>query len=110
MNFLYLNTDQMGQGYPALGIRLLESFLNNLIESNIKIDFIGCVNGGVHLTTEGSQVISQLKKLEETGAKIASCGTCLDFFNKRDQLLIGEIGTMSQTIEIMSKADIVFRP
>lgn len=110
MTFLYLNSDQMGSGDRTLGKKLLKSFLSEMAKSDTAIDVIGLVNSAVTLTTEGSEVLESLKVLEEKGAKIASCGTCLDYYNVRDKLLIGEVGTMDMTVAIMAKADKVIRP
>ena len=110
MTLLYLNSDQMGQGDPALGKKLLKSFLNELAKSSIQIDVIGCVNSGIHLTTKGSEVLEALQALQDKGAKIATCGTCLDFHGKRAELMIGEIGSMDQTVGIMYEAEKVIRP
>jgi selenium metabolism protein YedF len=95
----------MGSGDPELGRKLLCSFLRYLAVSDTKIDMIGCVNSGINLTTEDSEVLDLLKVLESKGTRIASCGTCLDYYNKREQLKIGVVGTMSQTVDIMGKAD-----
>ena len=100
----------MGEGDPQLGRQLLITFLKKLAESNTKIDVVGCVNSGIYLTTEGSKVIDSLRKLETKGAKIATCGTCLEHFDLKDKLLIGEIGTIDGTVEIMSVADKIIRP
>lgn len=110
MTFLYLNSDKMGEGDPQLGRKLLTIFLNKLADSDTKIDVVGGVNSGVYLTTEGSKVIDSMRKLEAKGAKIATCGTCLEHFNLEDKLLIGEVGTMDGTVEIMSIADRIIRP
>jgi len=110
MVFLYLNSDKMGQGDPELGKQLMGAFLRELANSDEVIDVIGCVNSGINLTTEGSEAMASLRVLEEKGARIGTCGTCLDFHAKRDDLLIGEIGSMDQTVQIMSKADRVIRP
>ncbi len=110
MTFLYLCSDTMGQGNPDLGKNLLAVFLQKLADSDVQIDVIGCVNNGIALTTTGSPVLDSLKKLQERGARIATCGTCLDFHNKRDEVLIGEIGTMDGTVQIMAMADKVIRP
>jgi selenium metabolism protein YedF len=104
MVFLYLNSDQMGKGDEDLGRILLEKYLEKLANSDENIDLIGCVNSGINLTTKGSQVIDSLKRLEKKGTRIASCGTCLDHYNKRNELLIGEIGSMDQTVQIMAQA------
>ena len=110
MTFLYLNSDQMGSGDTVLGKKLLKSFLSEMAKSDTVIDVIGFVNSAVNLTTEGSEVIDSLKALEEKGAQIASCGTCLDHFNVREKLLIGQIGTMDMTVAIMANADKVICP
>ena len=100
----------MGEGDSQLGKQLLEIFLKKLAESNTTIDLVGCVNSGVYLTTEGSKVIESMHKLETKGAKIATCGTCLEHFGLKDKLLIGEVGTMDGTVEIISIADKIIRP
>lgn len=110
MTFLYLNSDQMGVGEPELGRKLLAIFLDKLAQFDVELDMIGCTNSGVFLTTEGSRVIESLKTLERKGAKIATCGTCLDHFNRRDKLLIGQVGTMDQTVQVMATADRIIRP
>ncbi|MBD3386451.1 sulfurtransferase-like selenium metabolism protein YedF [candidate division KSB1 bacterium] len=110
MTFLYLNSDQMGHGDVELGRKLLQSFLAELAKSNIKVDVIGCVNSGIRLTISNGKALESLQALEKKGAQIATCGTCLDYHDKRDDLLIGSIGTMEQTVQIMAQADKVIRP
>ncbi len=110
MNFLYLNSKTMGTGDDILGEQLLITFLKKLAESKHHIDVIGCVNGAIALTTQPGEALDALKILELKGAKIATCGTCLDFHDRRDQLLIGSVGTMEQTVEVMNLADRVIRP
>ncbi len=110
MTFLYLNSDQMGDGDPVLGKKLMKSFLDILAKSDKKIDVIGCVNSGINLTVEGSEVLDSLETLLKKGARLASCGTCLDYHNVREKLQIGEIGSMDMTVEIMATADKVIKP
>ena len=110
MTILYLNSNTMGSGEPELGKKLLKAFINKLAESEHKIDLIGCVNSGIELTTEGSDIIDSLKVLESKGAQIATCGTCLDYHGLRDDLLIGGVGNMEDTVNIMLNADKVIKP
>lgn len=110
MNFLYLNTDKMGEGDPELGRKLMLIFLEKLAESDVLVDVAGCVNNGVFLTTEGSKAITSLEKLAAKGTRIVTCGTCLDYHNLREKLLIGEVGSMDGTVAIMAMADRVIRP
>jgi len=110
MTFLYLNSDCMGHGDPDLGRKLMKSFLRELATSDIQVDLIGCVNSGINLTTKDSPVLESLQKLANRGAMIATCGTCLDFHGKREDVVIGTIGTMDQTIQVMAQADKIIKP
>lgn len=110
MNFLYLNSDTMGEGDPALGRKLLKSFLAELAKSDVTIDVVGCVNSGINLTTEGSEALESLRALEARGARIASCGTCLDHYGLRERVAIGEVGSMAGTVQLMATAARVIRP
>ncbi len=110
MTFLYLNSDMMGTGEPALGRKLLGMFLDELARSDVRVDLVGCVSDGIRMTTEGSPVLESLRALEARGARIASCGTCLDHLGVRDRLRIGEVGNMAMTVQVMAQADRVLRP
>lgn len=110
MTMLYLNSDQMGSGDPDLGKKLLRIFLEKLAASDVQVDLVGCVNSGIYLTSEGSEVLGSLQKLAERGARIATCGTCLDHLHLREKLQIGEVGTMDQTVQIMATVDRIIRP
>jgi hypothetical protein len=110
MTFLYLNSDQMGGGDPELGEKLLRIFLEKLAASDVKVDLIGCVNSAIFLTTSAGPALLSLQRLADKGARIATCGTCLDHHQLRDKLLIGEVGTMDQTVAVMDQADKIIRP
>jgi selenium metabolism protein YedF len=110
MTLLYLNSDQMGCGDEELGRKLMKIFLAELAASATPVDLVGCVNSGVRLTTMGSDVIAHFETLKARGARIATCGTCLEHLGLEDQLLIGEVGTMAQSIQAMAMADKVIRP
>lgn len=111
MTLLYLNSDTLGNGPDVeLSRKLLILFLEKLVISDVKIDLIGCVNSGVFLTTKEGMGLELLRKMEQKGSRIASCGTCLDHYNLRDSLKIGETGTMDMTVMVMNMADKVITP
>lgn len=110
MTFLYLCADTMGSGDPELGRKLLRKFLAELADSDARVDLVGCVNDGVRLTTSEGEALESLRKLEKRGARIASCGTCLDHLALRDALRIGEVGDMKGTVRVMASAERVIRP
>lgn len=111
MNFLYLNSDKMGEGDSELGRKLLLVFLEKLAASDATIDVVGCVNSAIFLTTTpDGPALESLRQLAAKGARIATCGTCLDHHNRRDLLQIGEVGGMDGTVQLMAAADRVIRP
>jgi hypothetical protein len=110
MTLLYLNSNMMGAGEPELGKKLLVLFLQKLADSNHKVDLVGCVNSGIFLTTEENPALPHLQKLLAKGARIATCGTCLDHYQRREKLLIGEAGSMDMTVELFATVDRIIRP
>ena len=94
----------------VLGRKLLVLFLEKLAASGTPVDMVGCVNAAVYLTTREGPALDSLKAIEKRGARIASCGTCLDHLGLRDRLKIGEVGNMEMTVKIMSTADRIIRP
>lgn len=110
MVLLYLNSDRMGSGDDTLGRKLLRLFLEKLAASEVVVDFVVCLNGGVFLTTQGSEVLASLKALEARGARIATCGTCLEYHGLKEKLAIGVVGGMPQTVELFATAERIIAP
>lgn len=87
-------SNTMGEGSEELGKILMNSFIYTVTEVTPYPSTLIFYNGGVHLTCEGSEALEDLKQLEEKGVKIIACGTCLDFFQTKDKLRVGEISNM----------------
>ena len=85
--------------------KLSKSFLEVLADSDRVPARIVFLNSGVFLTTEGSPVLGQLKKLAESGTEILSCGTCLDYYDRRNKLEVGHVGNMNDTVGGMTSFD-----
>ena len=102
---LLVSTDKLGLGDDKLGDMLMKSYVFALSEADLIPDDLLFVNGGVRLTLEDSPVLDSLKKLMERGTNILVCGTCLDFFNVKDKISIGEITNMYTIVELMNSAD-----
>ncbi len=96
--------DKLGEGSEDLGNILIKGYIYTLTESTPFPSTLLFLNGGVRLTVEGSPVLDDLKKLESEGVEILSCGTCLDFFNLKDKLAVGEITNMYTIVEKMKNA------
>lgn len=99
---IVVGTDLLGKGSEDLGKILIKSYFYALTETDDMPKALIFLNSGVKLTTEGSEVIENLKVLQEKGCEIISCGTCLDFYGLKDKLLIGEISNMYTIIEKMN--------
>lgn len=94
-----IRSQYAGQGDDALGRVLMKSFIYTLTESEKLPSAVIFYNGGVHLTTEGSEVIEDLRKLESAGVEILSCGTCLNFYGLESKLLVGSVTNMYEIVE-----------
>lgn len=103
-------TDKMGHGDDTLGGNLMKAFIFALTQQDILPDTVLFYNGGVHLTCEGSECLEDLQKLADAGVEILSCGNCLKFYDKEEQLKIGEVTNMYVIIEKQLQAGVVVRP
>lgn len=99
-----------GDDEPDLGEKLMKAFLNTLLESGRMPAEMIFMKSGIFLTTEGSPVIDILKKFEDEGSRIFSCGTCLDYYGRREKLLAGEPGNMKATVRSMLEYSKVLSP
>ncbi|MDF2880896.1 MAG: SirA family protein [Clostridiaceae bacterium] len=101
---IVISSSFLGNGDDKLGAILMKSYLYALSESdNLPKDLI-FINGGVKLTIEDSDCLDSIKKIHEKGVNILSCGTCLDFYNLKEKLAVGEITNMYSIVEKMDKA------
>lgn len=104
-DFVILITDnKLGNGDDKLGTMLMKSYLYALSESDKLPTDILFLNSGVKLVAEGSESIDSLKKLEERGVNIASCGICIDFYELKEKIQVGQITNMYAIVEKMNSA------
>ncbi len=96
-----VTSDRIG-GDPELGAVLMQSFLNTLVSAPARPARMIFLNTGVHLTIRGSPVLETLRELAGAGVEILSCGTCLAFLEKKDQLAVGAVTTMHDTVEVVA--------
>ena len=67
------------------------------------------MNSGVLLTVQGAETIEALSALADLGVDLASCGVCLDFYKKKEQLAVGRTTNMFSTAEQLLGAASVIR-
>ncbi len=101
---VYLITqDTLGHGSPELGAVLINAFMTTLLEVKPLPAAILMINSGVKLTVKGSPVLDQLTTLAGRGVTILSCGTCLDYYQCKAELAVGEVTNMYTVVETISR-------
>jgi selenium metabolism protein YedF len=99
-----IGRNTMGSGNDDLGAILIKGFIYSLTELDKPPEAMLFFNSGVRLTTTGSTTLEDLKKLEEKGTVISSCGTCLDFYKVKDKLAVGSVTNMYAIVQAMGEA------
>ena len=101
---IMVSKDSLGEGSRELGQILMKGYLYTLTEVAPLPRSLIFINSGVRLACEGSDSIENLRKLEKNGVEILSCGTCLDYFNLKSNLLVGGISNMYTIVERLNQA------
>lgn len=101
---ILVKSPYFGEGDNELGTILMKSWAYTLTEMSERLKALIFMNGAVDLTTEGSPILEHLAFLQEKGVEILSCGTCLDFFNKKDLLQVGQVTNMYTAMDLLSRA------
>lgn len=101
------DADKMGEGDEEFSKKLIESFLVSLTEQDQYPEYVVCYNRGVFLTTERENTIEDLKKLEDAGVKVLSCGLCLDNYGLKEKLKVGKVTNMYEIVGLMNSKRVV---
>lgn len=105
MSYVLLVTSKtLGKTDPILGEKLMFSYFYSLSEGDLFPSHILLLNEGVKLATEDTPFIPLFKHLIEKGVEVYACGLCLDYYQTKDELKVGEVGNMYLNQEIMANA------
>jgi selenium metabolism protein YedF len=96
--------DRIGEGDNELGLVLAGSMLNTIKEYDVLPQKIIFLNSGINLVLKGAPALIHLTELEKRGVEIITCGTCLNYFEKTDQLAVGRITNMYEILDSIVKA------
>ena len=107
---MIIGSSSLGEGEIDLGEKLMSAFLETLAKSDDLPSEIICINSGIFLTTGGSPVLDILERYEEQGASILSCGTCLDYYGRKERLCVGEATNMKETVNALLRFKKVLKP
>ncbi|HPR38549.1 MAG TPA: sulfurtransferase-like selenium metabolism protein YedF [Spirochaetota bacterium] len=109
-NVFVISSDTMGKGDDELGAALMKAFIHTIFNLDYLPDTLIFYNTGVKLAVKDSDVLDDLKKLEEQGVEILVCGTCANFFNIKEQIAAGIISNMYDIAGSMSRAGRIVMP
>jgi selenium metabolism protein YedF len=101
---ILITNNRLGSGDARLGEILMKAFLNTLWDYTPKPAKLLFINNGVRLTIEGSEMLETLKLLEKEGVQVFSCGTCLEYYNLKEQLRVGVVCDMYTTVDALLSA------
>lgn len=98
---ILVTADRLGAD-PELGTILMKGFLATLAQAPARPARLIFLNTGVHLTTQGSPVLDTLGDLAAAGVEILSCGTCLQYLGKKEELQAGKVTNMHDTVDTLT--------
>jgi len=104
---IIIQGESLGRGDETLGKILTANFLRVLGDSKEKPEAIILWNAGVRLACEGSEMLEHLKHLEQQGVKVLACTTCLEYYDLREKLVVGEPTTMVKSIAAMMSTETI---
>ena len=104
---VFITTDRIGRGDDELGRILMKNFLYSLARNAEKPVAVMLMNEGVRLACTGSDSLDDLRLLEGNGVVVKACGTCLDFLGLKDELVVGSVGVMTDSVAALIADDVL---
>lgn len=104
---IFLTTDSLGDGERELGTQILETFFTLLKQREPLPAAIFCANRGVLALTEQSMSSLHLRELADKNVPILACATCVDYYDIREQLVVGEISSMGHFMELAEQYEVL---
>ncbi len=102
---LALTSRSLGRGDDELGRTIAVNFLRTLAFRDEVPHVVVCYNEGVKLAEQGSPAVPMLEALVQKGADLILCGTCVNYFQIQDRLVVGHVGDMKGIVEALMSAD-----
>lgn len=96
-------SDKLGSGADELGEILIRGMFRTMTDLQPIPQVLIFLNSSVKLLTN-EDIWENLELLEKTGTKILVCGTCVDYFNIRQQIKAELISNMKDIVTTISHA------
>ncbi|RCW56227.1 MULTISPECIES: sulfurtransferase-like selenium metabolism protein YedF [Halanaerobium] len=103
----FISSDTMGEGNEELGRILIKGFISTIKDLNPLPEKIIFINSGVKLAILEKDIVAALKELEARGVTILLCGTCVDFYDLKTQMQVGEISNMYEIADSLNSSAVL---
>ena len=101
---IVFSNNGMGSAPQELSNTLITNYLKLLAEEQQVPQTLLFYAEGIKLVCEESPVIGYLQQIEQKGAKLIVCKTCLNFFGLSAQQVVGQAGTMADILTMQLEA------
>jgi selenium metabolism protein YedF len=99
-----ITSDSLGTREAELGEALMIKFLQEAAGAAILPAKMLFLNAGVTLLAGDSAALPHLRKLEEAGVELRACGTCLEWFDLTDRIVVGKATNMAAIVTELGAA------
>ncbi|MGX7109592.1 preprotein translocase subunit TatB [Facklamia miroungae] len=100
----------MGEGEKPLTENLMKGFLNTLANKQNAPKHILLYGEAVKLACKGSDSIEDLKVMEDRGTKVLSCGICTEYYEVEKHIMVGQVTTMREVVDILTESELIIEP
>ena len=100
---VFYNKNSIGTNEGELGFNLAKMSIFTLAESEKLPAYVLFMNEGVKLVAGDvePQVVDNLNAMIAKGTKVLVCGTCLNFYNIKDDIKVGTVSNMYDILGAM---------
>ena len=88
----------------------MQTYVQTIAQISPLPDTIVLYNSGVRLVTQESGALQALRTLQAKGVEVLVCGTCLDFYELKSALQVGQISNMFAIMHITMQASKLMSP
>ncbi|MCC8189113.1 MAG: sulfurtransferase-like selenium metabolism protein YedF [Planctomycetes bacterium] len=103
-----IGADHLGRGSEELGKILIKGFVFSLTGLDPAPQAVLFFNSGVRLVLADANTVQDVQALAAKGCTVLVCGTCVEYYQCRDRIAVGEITTMYGIVEAIQAGRTVF--
>ncbi len=102
-----IKSEYLGEGDVELGKILMKGYISTLKNIEPLPQRVIFINSGVKLPTLYPDITIVLEELIAKGVEVFACGTCLDYYDLKEELTIGEISNMYEILDSLNNNQVV---